>query len=171
MSLAEGPNTGGVVDEMAARFARQDAARRAELDRLIRQGKGNDEPPRAAWEKIMAKGKGCPECGSRTCHKASCSRRGGAAARPPARATKQAPPAAEPRPRAPTLVRVTTSRLFDAEEATVEQLVETMEACRAELARRKDQVAAQLRAIDAAIGGSPVVVATLRATCSTGTAT
>ncbi len=41
--LSEDPNTGGVVLEIERRFAREDEARRAELDRLIKAGKGDQE--------------------------------------------------------------------------------------------------------------------------------
>jgi hypothetical protein len=56
------------------------------------------------------------------------------------------------RAKAPTLVRVASSKLFDTQEATVEQLVETIAACRAELEERQEQLRAQLEAVAKAIG-------------------
>lgn len=72
MSLADDLNTGGVVDAMAARFAAADAALAAELDRLIKAGKGNVEPPRRGREVVMQK---CSACGKQGHNARSCEKR------------------------------------------------------------------------------------------------
>ena len=161
MSLAEDLNTGGLCDAMAARFARQDAERAAELERLIREGKGDKEPPRRALRvvereetpmprKVKPQPKGpCQECGSPTCHKRTCSRRPGGPVLPAPR-----PEAPTKRASTPRLVRVASSKLFDAKEATVEQLVETIAVCRAELEERQEQLRAQLDQVAKAIGSA-----------------
>jgi len=46
------------------------------------------------------------------------------------------------------------STLIDVEEITVEQLVETIEACRAELGKRKEQLQSQLDLVAKAIGSA-----------------
>jgi hypothetical protein len=85
----------------------------------------------------------CESNGTR--HLATCPAQGKAPA-------AKKPEAPQKRPRTPTLVRVASSKLFDTQEATVEQLVETISACRAELEDRQEQLRAQLEAVAKAIG-------------------
>jgi hypothetical protein len=174
MSLAEDTNTGGVCDAMAARFASADAARRVELEQLIRAGKGNQDPtprkPRmvvreAEMPKKTPKPKPtprgpCKECGSPTCHKRTCSLRPGGPAHPapklrevgrPRKGLEVVVPAAL---LASTMSRVEGGTLFDTKQATVEQLVETIEACKAELVLRCSTLKSQLDKVAKAIGSA-----------------
>jgi hypothetical protein len=158
MSLANDLNTGGVCDAMAARFASADAARLAELDQLIKAGKGDKEPPRAprsAREVEMPRKttkpeeppKGpCKECGSPTCHKRTCSRRPGGPARPAPKLREVG------RPRKPEPTPDRALQLATAKEATIEQLVSTIRVCQDELERRQEQLRAELDAVAKAIG-------------------
>jgi hypothetical protein len=70
------------------------------------------------------------------------------------RAKKDGHPQPRLAPKAPRTKLIKARPLFDVEEATVEQLVETIEACREQLAARKEAVTAQLESIQKALGGA-----------------
>ena len=58
-------NGGAEVVRVAARFAEEDAARRAYLDEACSRG--------GTWGQDRRVYAGCPECGSRSAHRAGCS--------------------------------------------------------------------------------------------------
>ena len=83
----------------------------------------------------------CPECGTTSKHKATCSK--------PAYGKQSAP--SPLRPSTPGR-RAQPAQAFDVGEATVEQLVETIETCKEELRVRRTSLAGQTEAIERALG-------------------
>ena len=166
MSLATDLNTGGVCDAMAARFARADEARRAELERLIQAGKGDKEPPRARLQvvareetpmprKVKPQPKGpCTECGSPTCHKRTCSKRPGGPVRPAEKVRAVGRPRKTAPAKGPRVVQVTSDAIVAAADLSIEQLVEVIRACQDELEARQEALRAQLDAVAKAIGSA-----------------
>lgn len=146
LSQTSSENPGAVHGLVAARLAAEDAERMKELNRLVK-----GLPPEPV-EVEMPKGKRAAPwscCGSKSFrHMKGCAKAVSPNPLKPAPVKELKPNRKE----TPRLVRVASSKLFDAAEATVDQLVETIDACRAELAGRQDQVERQLEAIRKAIG-------------------
>jgi hypothetical protein len=162
VSLADDVNTGGVCDAMAERFAYQDAARRAELDRLIRTGKGNEEPPKSGRESVMprkaklkrqARGP-CEECGSPTCHKRTCSKRPGGPVAAPAAAPRPIAPKVKGAAEAQSRAMAHLAPKAGPESMSIADLVELRQEVDAELARRRAQLQGELAQLEQAIGSA-----------------
>lgn len=141
-------NTGGVLLGIEQRFAEQDARRRAELDRLIRAGKGNEEPPKRGPEVVMAT---CSICGKAGHNARSCVKRQKAKAEPKADAPVEAPEPTKARPAKGLQCGLASVR--DTRAASVAELLETISACKAELAERRQRLQAELDQVAEALGG------------------
>jgi DNA-directed RNA polymerase subunit M/transcription elongation factor TFIIS len=131
------------VAAAVARVARKPAAA-PWANQGTRKLKTDDQPDDPAKESEMA----CSECGSKTCHKATCSKRPGGAKELPKLPAKPRMAKREKK----TLVRVASHKLFDVAEASIEQLVETIEACRSELVERRVALKEQLGQVEEALG-------------------
>ena len=146
--LADAPNTGGVVAGIEARFARVDAERRQELDRLIKaDAKVNTLPTMPSMHdgeqgKDMAKTKKRVCCGSLgNRHLAGC----------PTKKTPEADSGAVALALQPKLRKAATWETRGLAKLDVPALLELRDQVENELLRREEQLQQQL----AAIRGAP----------------
>ena len=149
--LSEDPNTGGVVLEVERRFARADAERRAELDRLIKAGKGDQEVRVAkakVGERICSSCNKAPLGGNNRSGVCTPCQKSGTGKKAPRPAAKVARVAA-PKPAA-------LLDLMDREElagASTRDLLALREALDDELRGRLSLHESELAALRAAVGG------------------
>ena len=144
--LSEDPNTGGVVLEVERRFARADAERRAELDRLIKAGKGDQEVRVAkakVGERICSSCNKAPLGGNNRSGVCTPCQKSGTGKKAPRPAAKVARVAAPRRPKADDQVaRSSTADLLALREALDDEL-------RGRLSLHESELAA----LRAAVGG------------------
>lgn len=139
LSLATDPNTGGLVEAMAARFAKEDARRMEKLNEAIRAGL--DAVP--GEEKAMAKGRQvCGGCGNEGHNRRSCPNEGAKAEKKQERAAAPAAEVASPR------VARLRRRSSNLGGLTVAELLDQIRACKAELAERAEALRQDLEAIE-----------------------
>jgi len=131
------PSDLGAAGLVADRYAAKDAARMAELDWLIKRGRGNEAPKETTMNRAC-----CASKGPR--HLKTC----------PTQAQKSAPAKVRALPVKRARSKPAGSTLIDVEEITVKQLVETIAACREELGKRKEQLQSQLDLVAEAIGSA-----------------